>query len=114
MRADFELSHILDGATLRKIASALGVRYVFQPYLAAFTQTMTDRWSFPPIDLRVTQTRSSIMRLSLQLWDAETGECLQVFEGHEAGVVAAAFSHDQRRVFSCDWSGGIRVWDRGR
>ena len=74
MRADFELSHILDGATLRKIASALGVRYVFQPYLAAFTQTMTDRWSFPPIDLRVTQTRSSIMRLSLQLWDAETGE----------------------------------------
>jgi hypothetical protein len=74
MRADFEISHILDGGTLRKIASALGVRYAFQPYLAAFTQTMTDRWSFPPIDLRVTQTRSSIMRISLQLWDAETGE----------------------------------------
>ncbi|MGH7216682.1 MAG: hypothetical protein ACREIG_05555 [Nitrospiraceae bacterium] len=74
MRADFEISHILDGGTLRKIASALGVRYVFQPYLAAFTQTMTDRWSFPPIDLRMSQTRSSVMRISLQLWDAETGE----------------------------------------
>lgn len=74
MRADFEISHILDGGTLRKIASALGVRYVFQPYLAAFSQTMTDRWTFPPIDLRMMQTRSSIMRLSLQLWDAEMGE----------------------------------------
>ncbi len=74
MRADFEISHILDGGTLRKIGSALGVRYVFQPHLAAFSQTMTDRWSFPPIDLRMMQTRSSIMRISLQLWDAETGE----------------------------------------
>ena len=74
MRADYELSHILDGGTLRRIASVLGVRYVFQPQLAAFSQTMTDRWSFPPIDLRMMQTRSSMMRISLQLWDAETGE----------------------------------------
>lgn len=74
MRADFEVSHILDGGMLRKIASALGVRYVFQPHLAAFSQTMTDRWSFPPIDLRMMQTRSSIMRISLQLWDTDTGE----------------------------------------
>ena len=29
----------------------------------------------------------------------------------EAGVVAAAFSRDQRSAFSCDWSGGIRTWD---
>jgi hypothetical protein len=35
---------------------------------------MTDRWSFPPFDIRMMQTRSSIMRISLQLWDAETGE----------------------------------------
>ena len=74
MRMDFEVSHILDGGTLRKIASALGVRYVFQPHLAAFSQIMSDRWSFPPIDLRMMHTRSSIMRISLQLWDAETGE----------------------------------------
>jgi hypothetical protein len=33
---------------------------------------MTDRWSF--LDLRIMQTRSSNMRVSLQLWDAETGE----------------------------------------
>lgn len=74
MRADYELSHILDGGTLRKIAFALGVRYVFQPHLAAFSQTMTDRAKVPGFDFRIAQTRSSNMRVSLQLWDAETGE----------------------------------------
>jgi WD40 repeat protein len=47
----------------------------------------------------------------VRLWDAETGECLRVLEGHPVGVVAAAFSQDQRHAFSCDWSGGIGVWD---
>ena len=37
LRADYELSDILDGGTLRKIAAAIGVRYVFQPRLAAFS-----------------------------------------------------------------------------
>jgi len=74
MRAEYEHSNMLDSDVLRKIASVLGVRYVFQPHLAAFSQTMTDRWSFPLFDIRLTQTRSSIMRISLQLWDAETGE----------------------------------------
>jgi WD40 repeat protein len=48
---------------------------------------------------------------TMRLWDVETGRCVQVFEGHTAGVVSAAFSSDQRRAFSCDWGGGIRVWD---
>lgn len=76
LRADYELSDILDGGTLRKIAAAIGVRYVFQPRLAAFSQTMTDRFKFPGLDLLLTQTRSSNMRISLQLWDAETGELI--------------------------------------
>ena len=74
MRADYELSNIFDGRALRKIATALGVRYVFQPHLAAFSQTMTDRAKVPGFDFRIAQTRSSNMRVSLQLWDAETGE----------------------------------------
>jgi hypothetical protein len=74
MRVDYELTNILDGAMLRKIAAAIGVRYVFQPRLAAFSQMMIDRFKFPGLDLRLTQTRSSIIRISLQLWDAETGE----------------------------------------
>ena len=76
MRVDYEHTNMLDRDSLRKIGGALGVRYVFQPRLAAFEQRMTDRWifAFPMFTVRMMQTRSSIMRLSLQLWDAETGE----------------------------------------
>lgn len=76
MRWDGEQSHLLDRDSLRKIGTALGVRYLFQPRLAAFTQTMTDRWKIPALDIRVTQTRSSLLRVSLQLWEAESGELI--------------------------------------
>ncbi len=74
MRLDYEESNILERDSLRKIGAAVGARYVFQPRLAAFTQSMTDRWQVPGFDLRISQTRSSDMRLALQLWDTETGE----------------------------------------
>jgi hypothetical protein len=41
-----------------------------------FVQHMTDRWSFPVFGVRISQTRATVMRLSLQLWDAETGALL--------------------------------------
>lgn len=72
MRTDFEQTNILEAELLQKIGATIGARYVFLPRLAAFTQTMTERWK--PIDLRLVQTRSCILRLSLQLWDAQTGE----------------------------------------
>ena len=74
MRRDAGDTHLLNRDSLQKIGAALGVRYVFQPRLASFTQSMTDRFKFPGIDLRVSQTRSSVMRISLQLWDTESGE----------------------------------------
>lgn len=75
MKAGALLSNILDRDSLQKLGKAIGARYVFQPRLTAFTQLMTERWKlkFPGIDIRVTETRSSVMRVSLQLWDAETG-----------------------------------------
>lgn len=76
MRWDAEQSHLLSRDSLRKIGAALGMQYIFQPRLAAFTQTMTDRWKFPALDLRLTQTRSSLLRVSLQLWEAESGELI--------------------------------------
>ena len=72
MRTDYEQTNILEAATLRKLGEAAGARYAFQPRLGAFTQTMTNRWT--PWDLRIVQTRSSMLRLSLQLWDTHTGE----------------------------------------
>lgn len=72
MRTDYEQTNILDAAALRKLGEAAKARYAFQPRLGAFTQTMTNRWT--PWDLRIIQTRSSMLRLSLQLWDTHTGE----------------------------------------
>jgi hypothetical protein len=76
MRNDYDQSSIFDADTLRKIGAAIDARYIFQPRLAAFSQTMIDRWMFPGLNVRLLQTRSSIMRISLQLWDAETGDLL--------------------------------------
>ena len=78
MRVDAELSYILNRESLKRIGSALGARYVFQPRLAAFAQIMTDRWTFPGFGVLLMQTRSSDLRVSLQLWDAKTGELLWV------------------------------------
>jgi hypothetical protein len=72
MRTDFDQTNILDAATLKKLGAAVEARYVFQPRLASFTQTMTERWKV--WDIRIVQTRSSILRLSLQLWDTQNGE----------------------------------------
>lgn len=78
MRNEYDQSSIVDVGTLRKISAAIDARYVFQPRLATFSQTMMDRWMFPALNVRLLQTRSSIMRISLQLWDAETGDLLWV------------------------------------
>lgn len=72
MRTDYEQTNILEASTLRKLGEAAKARYAFQPRLGAFTQTMTNRWT--PMDLRIVQTRTSMLRLSLQLWDTHTGE----------------------------------------
>ena len=76
MRADAEQSQILNRESLKKIGMAIGARYVFQPRLAAFTQIMHDRWTFPALGIVLMQTRACDLRMSLQLWDAKTGELL--------------------------------------
>ncbi len=76
MRLELEMTHILDRDILRIIGGALGSRYVLQPRLAYFSQYMSDRWEVPAINLKISRTRSATMRLSLQLWDSETGELL--------------------------------------
>lgn len=74
MRMDYEQSNILNRDPLKKVGQALGVRYIFQPRLAAFTQILYDRWKVPALEINVIRIRSSIIRLSLQIWDTETGD----------------------------------------
>lgn len=93
MRTDAEQSHILNRETLRKIGTAIGARYLFQPRLAAFTQTMYDRWTFPAFGVVVSQTRQSNLRMSVQLWDAKTGELLWASMA-EGTMQSEAFAKD--------------------
>lgn len=76
MRMDYEQSNILERDTLKKVGQALGVRYILQPRLAAFTQTLYDRWKVPALEINLIRIRSSILRLSLQIWDSETGDLI--------------------------------------
>jgi hypothetical protein len=91
MRTEYEQSELLDRDLLRKIGSAAGARYVFQPHLAGFTQTLTDRWA--TFNVRLVQTRASNMRLSLQLWDVESGALLWA-SAAETTMQSEAFSQD--------------------
>ena len=76
MRAELEMTHILNRDILRQIGAALSSRYFLQPRLAYFSQHMLDRWEIPGIQIKFVRIRSATMRLSLQLWDATTGELL--------------------------------------
>jgi hypothetical protein len=94
MRTDYEQTNMLEAGALRKLGAAIGARYVFQPRLGSFVQTMTERWK--PVDLRIVQTRSSILRLSLQLWDTHTGAPVW---GSTAEAILSAETVTQDPVF---------------
>lgn len=76
MRTEALQSHVLDRGPLKKLGTAIGTRYVFQPKLIEFMQITKDRWELPPVALKISRIRSSYMRLSMQLWDMQTGELL--------------------------------------
>ena len=93
MRADAEQSHILNHVFLKRLGTVIGARFVFQPRLAAFSQTMYDRWTFPGFGVVVSQTRQSNLRMSVQLWDTKTGELLWASMA-EGTMQSEAFAKD--------------------
>lgn len=94
---------------LRRIGTALGSRYLLQPGLAEFSQSLFDKFEFS--GLKIVQTRISALRLWLQVWDTQTGHILSESTG-ELTVAAPVFRQD--RTVSLDavaqklWSQIIR------
>jgi WD40 repeat protein len=63
---------------------------------------------FAPDSRRVVTTGDNGI---VQLWDAATGSLLQTLGGHGGRVVASAFSHDGRTLFTDALDGSILEWD---
>jgi hypothetical protein len=95
MVSEFPRSGILDRERLRRIGSALGVRFVLQPGLAEVGQTLLDR--FEMAGLKLVRVRVQTLRLWLQLWDTETGQMLWE-SGGEATVTTELLIREQSAV----------------
>ena len=82
---------ILDRERLRRISAAVGFRYVLQPGLAEFYQTLLDKFELG--GLKIVRSRLAGLRLWLQLWDAQTGHLLWESTG-EVTVSAPVLAQD--------------------
>ncbi|MDQ5988405.1 MAG: Tol-Pal system protein TolB [Syntrophus sp. SKADARSKE-3] len=48
---------------------------------------------------------------TVRLWEAVTGECLQIFSGHEGDVFFCTFSPDGSQIISRSYDGTVRLWE---
>jgi hypothetical protein len=96
---------ILNRPVLEKIGRTLQANYVFQPTMATFTQTISGRFSF--LGLRLFQTRVSVLRLTLRLWDTRSGRILWESSGE------ATLSAEDVREFRIPFEEiAQRLWSR--
>lgn len=72
MMSAYQQSGILNRGTLARIGELLQTPYAFLPTMAWFDQAIVERFNF--FGMRLLQTRVSILRLSVEIWDARTGE----------------------------------------
>lgn len=71
MFENYRLAGIFDNEALQKVARVTGTRYIAQLKLGAFRQESKDR--FGMLGLRMLQTKTSTIRLFLQIWDSTNG-----------------------------------------
>jgi WD40 repeat protein len=57
-----------------------------------------------------TMFASGSMDQTARLWSAESGECLQIFTGHTAGVSAVA-AIDEVTLLTGSYDTSVKVWD---
>lgn len=104
--AGYGRNGILERERLRRIGAALGSRYLLQPGLAEFSQTLVDKFEFS--GLKIVKTRISALRLWLQVWDTQTGHILSESTGE---LTAATPVLNQDRTVSLD-DLGQELWSR--
>jgi hypothetical protein len=71
MFEDYRSTGIFDRETLQKVAEVTGMRYLGQLKLGAFRQESRGRFGF--LGIRVMETKTSTIRLFLQIWDSRDG-----------------------------------------
>ena len=79
MFEDYRLSGIFSRDTLQKVSKVTGVRYLAHLKLGGFRQESKGRWG--AIGIRVLETKTTYLRLYLQIWDGENGSV--AWEGGE-------------------------------
>jgi len=94
MLSAFARSDILDRERLQRIGSGLGTRYVLQPGLAEFSQSLVDRFEF--VGLKLLRSRVTTLRLWLRLWDTQSGRML--WESAGETTVATELLREQAAV----------------
>lgn len=84
MFEDYRLTGIFDRGTLQKVASVTGVRYLAQLKLGTFRQESKSR--FGMLGIRMLETKTSTIRLFLQIWDSDDGSV--AWEGSQESTVS--------------------------
>jgi hypothetical protein len=84
MFEDYRLTGIFDRETLLKVATVTKVRYLAQLKLGAFRQESKSRLGL--LGLRVLETKTSTIRLFLQIWDSQDGSV--AWEGAQESTVS--------------------------
>lgn len=84
MFEDYRVAGIFDPEHLQKVARVTGMRYVAQLKLGAFRQESKGRFGF--LGLRVLETKTSTIRLLLQIWDSTDGSV--AWEGSQESTVS--------------------------
>jgi hypothetical protein len=84
MFEDYRLTGIFDREILLKVATVTKVRYLAQLKLGAFRQESKNRFGL--FGLRVLETKTSTIRLFLQIWDSQDGSV--AWEGAQESTVS--------------------------
>jgi hypothetical protein len=71
MFEDYRLTGIFSRDTLQKVFRITGVRYLAHLKLSGFRQESRDRFGF--FGIRVMETKTTYLRVYLQIWDGENG-----------------------------------------